>query len=116
MRHNLHIYIKGKKGEFNMAEHKNTQGHFFMGCLIGTGLGALAGILFAPKSGIELRSDIKEKGFEVFGEGKDFYSDERKRARKVLKEARHQAKKLKKEADQHLSEAYRQVKEMLAHS
>ena len=29
----------------------------------------LAGILFAPKSGKELRSDIKEKGSEVLKDG-----------------------------------------------
>ena len=48
-----------------MAEHEKPQGHFFMGFLISGFLGALAGILFAPKSGKELRSDIKEKGSEV---------------------------------------------------
>lgn len=45
-----------------MAEHEKPQGHFFKGLLMGGALGALAGILFAPKSGKELRSDIKEKG------------------------------------------------------
>ena len=48
-----------------MAEHENQQGRFFMGFLIGGVLGALAGIFFAPKSGKELRSDLKEKGSEV---------------------------------------------------
>jgi gas vesicle protein len=32
-------------------------------------LGALVGIFFAPKSGKELRSDIKEKGSEVLKDG-----------------------------------------------
>ena len=45
-----------------MAEHENQQGHFFTGFLIGGALGVLAGIVFAPKSGKELRSNIKEKG------------------------------------------------------
>jgi gas vesicle protein len=97
-----------------MTEHLKPQGHFFRGILIGSALGALAGILFAPKSGKELRSDIKEKGSDVFGEGMDFYSDTRKRAKKVLKEARYQAGKLRKEADRHLSEARRKAGEILA--
>ncbi|MEK7826810.1 MAG: YtxH domain-containing protein [Thermodesulfobacteriota bacterium] len=42
----------------NMAEHEKPQGHFFMGFLIGSVLGGLAGILFAPKSRKEQRSDI----------------------------------------------------------
>jgi len=53
---------KARKEEFHMAEHDNQRGHFFMGFLIGSVLGALAGIFFAPKPGKELRSDIKEKG------------------------------------------------------
>ena len=48
-----------------MAKHENQRGYFFMGLLMGSVLGAVAGIFFAPKSGKELRSDIKEKGSEV---------------------------------------------------
>ena len=50
------------EGEFNMEAHEEPHCHFCMGVLIGGILGALAGIFFAPKSGKELRSDIKEKG------------------------------------------------------
>ena len=48
-----------------MEEQEKPQCHFCMGLLIGGALGALAGIFFAPKSGKELMSDIKEKGSEV---------------------------------------------------
>jgi len=56
-----------------MAENENQQGHFFMGFLIGGVLGVLAGIFLAPKSGKELRSDIKEKGSEVLKDAKEIY-------------------------------------------
>jgi gas vesicle protein len=105
---------KGKKGEFNMAEHEKPQSHFFMGFLIGSFLGALAGILFAPKSGKELRSDIKEKGSEVLKDAKEIYADASTRAKEIIEEAKHQAKELKKEADRHLSEARQKAKEILA--
>jgi gas vesicle protein len=87
-----------------MAEHEKPQGHFFAGFLIGGILGALAGIFFAPKSGKELRSDIKEKGSGVLKDGKEIYAD-----------ASTRAKELKKEADRHLSEARQKAKEILAH-
>jgi len=77
-----------------MEENEKPQFNFCKGLLIGSALGALAGILFAPKSGKELRSDIREKGSEV------------------LAEARHQAKELKQEADRHLSEARQKAKEI----
>jgi len=97
-----------------MAEHENQQGHFFMGFLIGGVLGALAGILFAPKSGKELRSDLKEKGSEVLKDTKEIYADAGTRAKEIIEEAKHQAKELKKEADRHLSEARQKTKEILA--
>lgn len=97
-----------------MAEHEKPQGHFFMGFLIGSILGTLAGIFFAPKSGKELRSDLREKGGEVLKDGKEIYADASKRAKEIIEEARHQAKKLKKEADRHLSGARQKAKEILA--
>jgi gas vesicle protein len=105
---------KGKKGEFNMAEHEKPQGHFFTGFLIGGVLGALAGIFFAPKSGKELRSDIKEKGSEVLKDAKEIYADASTKAKEIIEEAKHQAEKLKKEADRYLSEARQKAQEILA--
>ena len=97
-----------------MAEHDNQQGYFFMGLLLGGALGALAGIFLAPKSGKELRSDIKEKGSEVLKDGKEIYTDARTKAKEIIEEAKHQAEELKKEADRYLSEARQKAKEILA--
>jgi gas vesicle protein len=105
---------KGRKEGFNMAEHENQQGHFFMGFLIGGVLGALVGIFFAPKSGKELRSDLKEKGSEVLKDAKEIYADASTRAKEIIEEAKHQAKELKKEADRQLSAALQKTKEILA--
>jgi gas vesicle protein len=105
---------KGKKGEFNMAEYEKPQGHFFTGFLIGSVLGVLAGIFFAPKSGKELRSDIKEKGSEVLKDAKDIYADASTKAKEIIVEAKHQAEELKKETDRYLSEARQKAKEILA--
>ena len=97
-----------------MTEHENQQGHFCMGFLIGGILGALAGIFFAPKSGKELRSDIKEKGSEVLKEGKEIYADASTKAKEIIEVAKRQAEELKKEADRYLSEARQKAKEILA--
>jgi gas vesicle protein len=105
---------KGRKEGFIMAEYEEQQGHFFMGFLIGGVLGALAGIFVAPKSGKELRSDIKEKGSEVLKDAKDIYTDASTKAKEIIGEAKHQAKELKKEADRHLSEGREKAKEIWA--
>ena len=82
-----------------MTEHEKPQGHFFMGLLIGGALGALAGIFFAPKSGKELRSDIKDKGNEFLKDTKKIYADAGTKAKDIIEEVKHQAKELKKEAE-----------------
>ena len=82
-----------------MEEHENPQCHFCMGLLIGGVLGALAGIFFAPKSGKELRSDIKEKGSEFLKDTKEIYADAGTKAKDIIEEVKHQAKDLKKEAE-----------------
>jgi len=97
-----------------MAENEKDCGSFLRGFVIGGVLGALAGIFFAPKSGKELRSDIKEKGSEVLTEGKEIYADASMKAKEIIAEAKHQAEELKKEADRYLSEARLKAKEILA--
>lgn len=65
--------------------------HFLNGLFIGGALGGLAGLLFAPKSGKELRADIKTTGQKAVEETKDFIgkashqvSETRDRARNIL--------------------------------
>ena len=96
-----------------MAENGKDCGNFLKGFVIGNVLGALAGIFFAPKSGKELRSNIKEKGSEVLKDAKDIYADASTKAKKIIEEAKHQAEELKKEADRYLSEARQKAKEIL---
>jgi gas vesicle protein len=82
-----------------MTSHEKPVGYLFIGLLIGAALGALAGILFAPKSGKELRHDIKKKGNEILEDGKDLYADTNAKAKEIFGEVTHQAKELKKGAE-----------------
>jgi len=66
-------------------------GHFLAGFLIGGALSGLATLLFAPRSGKELRSDIRETRDKVFNEARGFYdkanhqvSDVRERAKNFV--------------------------------
>ncbi|MGZ3749441.1 MAG: YtxH domain-containing protein, partial [Pseudobdellovibrionaceae bacterium] len=79
-----------------MAENEKHCGDFLKGFVIGGVLGALAGIFLAPKSGKELRSDLKEKGSEVLKDSKEIYADANTKAKKIIEEAKHQAVELKK--------------------
>ena len=59
-------------------------GYFAKGLIIGGVSGALAGLLFAPKSGKQLRKDIKHKGSEAVNDTKEFYFDAQKKTKSVF--------------------------------
>jgi len=75
-----------------METNDRRYGHFFKGLLIGGFLGGVAGLLFAPKPGMELRSGIKATGDEAF-----------KGAREILGQASHQFSEMRERAKQILS-------------
>ncbi len=58
-----------------MTEHQNSGDHFLKGFLFGSILGLVAGILFAPRSGKELRSEIKEKGIKALEGAEEIYEE-----------------------------------------
>lgn len=70
-----------------------SKGKFAIGALIGVAAGFIAGIVTAPKSGIETRSDLKAKANEI----KD---DVLKKTEKVTAEAQETASDLKNKAEE----------------
>ncbi len=62
--------------------------NIFKGVLIGSLMGAAVGMVFAPKSGGKLRSDIKEEGEKALRETKQAYSDLRIKAGAAFEGAR----------------------------
>ncbi len=62
-----------------MESDQRKSSKLLTGVLVGSVLGAVAGFLLAPKSGRELRSDIKMKTRKALDETKRLYSDGRTR-------------------------------------
>ena len=58
-----------------MTENGNRQSNFLIGFLFGSILGALVAIIFAPKSGKKLRSEVKEKGSEILKGAEETYKE-----------------------------------------
>ena len=50
---------------------KKSTGHFVLGTIFGMALGAIAGVLSAPKSGKETRAEIKAKGGKIYHDPKE---------------------------------------------
>lgn len=67
----------------NNEDNNNNMLYLLAGVGIGAIIGAAAGLLFAPKSGAELRSDISGKFKEIKGKTEEWVADQRaKRASK----------------------------------
>lgn len=92
---------------------------FLVGALIGGAVGAVTALLFAPKSGRELRQDIAERGTDLYDKAsqylnKDQLGDElppvtmnegRARAERIIQTARDHAETLLSNAEQVLRDA-----------
>jgi gas vesicle protein len=85
-------------------------GAFFVGGI----LGAAAGFLFAPKSGKEMREDLRETAGKTLEEARHVYSETRARADALLEDAKRKADELKREADRHLQEARQKAGRLVA--
>jgi gas vesicle protein len=72
------------KEEKTMEAKTGDYSGLWKGFMVGSFLGAAAGFLFAPKSGKELRSEIKEETNKALDETKRFYSDSRTKFRDTL--------------------------------
>lgn len=99
-----------------MSESGFDRDSFFKGLLIGGTLGALAALLFAPKSGKELRGDIRRKGEEAVEGSKRLYHDARHRASALITEAVEKAQALREEAAEQLASARQKAEEILTNA
>jgi len=74
-----------------METNDKRYGYFSKGLLVGGFLGGLTSLFFAPKSGRELRGDIRETGEKTFKEAKEILGktnqeicETRQRAKRIL--------------------------------
>jgi len=91
-----------------------------IGLLAGGAIGAVAALLYAPKSGKELRADIKERADDLI-EGSDEYlhaakskageivSEAKKRSDQLISDAKKKADTLLVDADRIISDARQKV-------
>lgn len=99
-----------------MANNNGLLKGLIIGVLAGGAVGALIALLYAPKSGRELRADIKEKA-DDFMEGAEEYisaaksrageivSEAKKRSEQLITDAKHKADSLLEDADKLIANA-----------
>ena len=66
----------------------------FIGFLAGGAVGALVALFFAPKSGKELRNDIKNETDEYYDETEKFIADAKVKAKDMMNEGKKRSEQL----------------------
>ncbi|HOH73072.1 MAG TPA: YtxH domain-containing protein [Syntrophales bacterium] len=79
-------------------------GDFLKGVLIGGVIGAVVGILYAPKSGRETREDIGRKAEELVAKAKEEYEQALEKSRKTYETAVSRLKKIEETAREKVGE------------
>ena len=74
-----------------MFYDKKKSVYFIGGLLAGGLLGSLAGLLFAPKSGKELRKNISDKGNEIIEDTNVLIESAKEKAAGIISDAKHKA-------------------------
>jgi gas vesicle protein len=108
-----------------MAQNNNNMVKgLIVGFLAGSAIGAVLALLYAPKSGKELRADLKEKADDLL-EGADEYvqaartkatamvSEAKKRSELLISDAQQKAQSLLQDADKVLSGAKQKLPAMM---
>lgn len=94
-------------------EKKTSWESFLKGFVAGGLIGAGLALLFAPKSGRELREDIKKKSVELTKDVDLLYSDVKEKTAEWWQARMKQAEQLKEEAEQKLQEAKAKAAEII---
>ncbi|HRE09716.1 MAG TPA: YtxH domain-containing protein [Ignavibacteria bacterium] len=77
-----------------MEDRTSSTKGFLLGLLAGGAIGGLTALLYAPKSGRELRKDIGKKGREVIKETEHYVDNAKTKASEILSESRRKAESL----------------------
>lgn len=77
-------------------DERNETKLFGVGFITGAMLGLVIGILYAPKPGIEVRSEIKEKATIAEQKAEQIISEAKQKASQIIDEAKTKAASLKK--------------------
>ena len=77
-----------------MSEENGYVKGLFIGLLAGGVVGAIVTLLYAPKSGKELRMDIKNKTDEYYDETEKFIADAKVKANDMMNEGKKRSEQL----------------------
>ena len=77
-----------------MASENNSGSSLLLGFLAGGAIGAIVALLYAPKTGRELRNDIKSKTDEYLDEADKYINEARDRAKVLINDGKKKSEKI----------------------
>ncbi|MDY0082268.1 MAG: YtxH domain-containing protein [Ignavibacteriaceae bacterium] len=77
-----------------MSRDNNLAKGFFIGFLAGGTVGAIIALLTAPKSGKELRADIKSRSEEYLDEAEKYLAEAKDKARELINEGKKKSERI----------------------
>jgi gas vesicle protein len=77
-----------------MASENKSGSSIFVGFLAGGVIGAILALLYAPKTGRELRNDIKSRTDEYLDEADKYIAEARNRAKVLINEGKKKSEKI----------------------
>lgn len=89
-----------------MAQMKSMAKGLIIGLFAGGAIGAALALLYAPKSGRELRADLKDKADDLMGGAEEYLHAAKERAGEIVSEA-------KKRSDQLITDAKKKADTLL---
>lgn len=99
-----------------MAQENNSTKSFIMGFLTGSFVGAIIALLYAPKAGKELRSDIKQKASNLKVDAEEYLKIAKQKAIEIVNEGKKQSELLiidaRKKAEDILGDAEKLVSQV----
>ena len=79
-----------------MSEEKGVAKGLFLGFLAGGIVGSVLALLYAPKSGKELRQDIKNKKEEILDDAEEYLDIAKHKAQDIINEGKKRSEEFKK--------------------
>ena len=77
-----------------MASENNSGSSIFLGFLAGGAIGAILALLYAPKTGRELRNDIKSRTDEYLDEADKYIAEARNKAKVLINDGKKKSEKI----------------------
>lgn len=111
---NFSIHVHRREAEYMAHDNEGMAKGLLIGLLAGGVIGAIIALLYAPKSGKELRADIKKKTGEVMEDAEQYLEVAKSKAVDIINEGKKKSEQLISDAKKHAGTLLADAEKILA--